>query len=215
MARRPDNRRLHLEGVLNQRINDSAAAREQRLALAGRSLAVRIEGSGLTLQLAAEPQHVQVRWLGGDGGEASTATIAATPLTLLGLLRASTVADIAASDAELAGDMETLEGFAQLLRLARPDPEEELSGVLGDVLAHEVAEAARRLAGWGERAFTALQLNTSEFLQEEIRQLPPRLEVERFSREVERLREDTDRAAQRLDRLLQAHDGGAAWDGSD
>ncbi|GIT15266.1 MAG: hypothetical protein CM1200mP36_10220 [Gammaproteobacteria bacterium] len=36
-------------------------------------------------------------------------------------------------------------------------------------------------------------MNTSEFLQEEIRQLPPRLEVERFNREVDRLREDADR----------------------
>ena len=58
-------------------------------------------------------------------------------------------------------------------------------------------------------------MNTSEFLQEEIRQLPPRLEVERFNREVERLREDADRVAQRVDRLLGAISGRAEWGDSD
>lgn len=202
------------ETLLNHHIRGSSAAQEHLLALAGRSLAVRIHGFGPTLRLDAEETRVGIRMLTGNSDEAPTATISGTPLTLLGLLRASSAASFRASGAELGGDAETAEAFAEVLRLARPELEEELSHLVGDVAAHEIGRSARRLAAWSERALTALTMNTSEFLQEEIRQLPPRLEVERFSREVERLRDDTDRAVQRVERLLEATNG-AVWDGSD
>lgn len=203
------------ESLLNHHIQESTAAQERLLALAGRSLAAQIQGLGLTVRLDAEETCLRIRMLEADSVEAATATISGTPLTLLGLLRTSTAASFRASDAELGGDTETAEAFAEMLRLARPELEEELSHLVGDVAAHEIGRSARRMAGWGDRALAALTMNTSEFLQEEARQLPPRLEVERFSREVERLRDDTDRAAQRVDKLLEATNGRAAWDGSD
>jgi len=203
------------ERLVNHYIGESSAAQDRLRALAGRSLAVQLQGFGLTLRLDAEETQLTISGVTGKDIEAATATIRGTPLALMGLLRASDTADFATSGAELSGDTGTAEAFAELLRLARPELEEELSHIVGDVLAHELAQSARRMAGWGERALSALTMNTSEFLQEEIRQLPPRLEVERFSREVERLREDTDRAAQRVDRLLEATKGRAAWGGSD
>lgn len=203
------------ENLLNHHIRQSSAAQERLLALAGRSLAVQIQGLGLTLRLDAEETRVGIRMVTGEVAEIATATISGTPLTLLGLLRTSTAASFRASAAEVGGDTETAEAFAEVLRLARPELEEELSHLVGDVAAHAIGRSARRIAGWGERALAALTMNTSEFLQEEIRQLPPRLEVESFSREVERLRDDTDRAVQRVERLLEATKDRAAWDGSD
>ena len=204
-----------LESLLNHHINESTAARDQLLGLAGRSLAVHIVGTGLILRLDAGEQQLRIGVMGEDVGETVTASISATPLTLLRLLRSSTVTNFRASGAELAGDTETAEVFAELLRLARPELEEELSNLIGDVAAHRISQSAQRLIGWGERSVDALSMNTSEFLQEEIRQLPPRLEVERFNREVDRLREDADRAVQRVDRLLGAISGRAEWGDSD
>lgn len=204
-----------IESVLNRHIGESSAAQDHLRALAGRSLSVRVEGIGVTLRLGAGEERLGVSLVQADHGEDATATISGTPLTLLRLLRTSTVADFRASGAELGGDTETAEAFAELLSLARPELEEELSHLVGDVVAHEISQSARRLVGWGERALDALTKNTSEFLQEEIRQLPPRLEVERFSREVEHLREDADRVAQRVDRLVETVNGGARWGGSD
>ena len=198
-----------LESLLNHHISESTAARDQLLGLAGRSLAVHIVGTGLILRLDAGEQQLRIGVMGEDAGETVTASISATPLTLLQLLRSSTVTNFRASGAELAGDTETAEVFAELLRLARPELEEGLSHMIGDVAAHGVSQSVQRLIGWGERSVDALSMNTSEFLQEEIRQLPPRLEVERFNQEVDRLREDTDRAAQRVDRLLGAISGRA------
>ena len=204
-----------LESLLNHHISEATAARDQLLGLAGRSLAVHIVGTGLILRLDAGEQQLRIGVMGEDVGETVTASISATPLTLLRLLRSSTVTNFRASGAELAGDTETAEVFAELLRLTRPELEEELSHLIGDVAAHGVSQSVQRLIGWGERSVDALSMNTSEFLQEEIRQLPPRLEVERFNREVERLREDADRAAQRVDRLLGAISGRAEWGDSD
>jgi ubiquinone biosynthesis protein UbiJ len=204
-----------LESLLNHHISESTAARDQLLGLAGRSLAVHIVGTGLILRLDAGEQQLRIGVMGEDVGETVTASISATPLTLLRLLRSPTVTNFRASGAELAGDTETAEVFAELLRLARPELEEELSHLIGDVAAHGISQSAQRLIGWGERSVDALSMNTSEFLQEEIRQLPPRLEVERFNREVDRLREDADRAVQRVDRLLGAISGRAEWGDSD
>ena len=204
-----------LESLLNHHISESTAARDQLLGLAGRSLAVHIVGTGLILRLDAGEQQLRIGVMGEDVGETVTASISATPLTLLQLLRSSTVTNFRASGAELAGDTETAEVFAELLRLARPELEEELSHLIGDVAAHGVSQSTQRIIGWGARALDALSRNTSEFLQEEIRQLPPRLEGERFNREVDRLREDADRAVQRVDRLLGAISGRAEWGDSD
>ena len=204
-----------IESLLNQHIQESSTAQDRLFALAGRSLAINIQNFGTNLRLDAEQTRLGVSMISDDSIVATTATISGTPLTLLNLLNVSTLADFRAAGVEFSGDIQTAEAFAELLRLARPDLEEELSHLVGDIVAHKMARSVRRMKGWGTRAIDALTMDTSEFLQEEIRQLPPRVEVESFSREVERLREDTDRTAQRADKFLKGTNGGATWDGSD
>ena len=204
-----------IESLLNQHIQKSSTAQDRLFALAGRSLAINIRNFDIKLQLDAEQTRLEVSMISDDSIVATTATISGTPLTLLSLLNVSTLADFRAAGVEFSGDIQTAEAFAELLRLARPDLEEELSHLVGDIVAHKMARSVRRVKGWGTRAIDALTMDTSEFLQEEIRQLPPRVEVESFSREVERLREDTDRTAQRVDRFLKGTNGRATWDGSD
>ena len=204
-----------IESLLNQHIQESSTAQDRLFALAGRSLAINIQNFGTNLRLDAEQTRLGVSMISDDSIVATTATISGTPLTLLNLLNVSTLADFRAAGVEFSGDIQTAEAFAELLRLARPDLEEELSHLVGDIVAHKMARSVRRMKGWGTHAIDALTMDTSEFLQEEIRQLPPRVEVESFSREVERLREDTDRTAQRVDKFLKGTNGGATWDGSD
>jgi ubiquinone biosynthesis protein UbiJ len=47
-------------------------------------------------------------------------------------------------------------------------------------------------------------MNVSEFLQEESRQVPARVEVEHFYAEIDRLRDAAERVAARIDRRLSA-----------
>ena len=190
-----------MESVLNRCIRDSSRAGEVLRSLDGRSLAVRVEGLGIELRLDAARNFLAVRVASAPAECRATACVEGTPPDLLGLLRHSGAEGFRASRVRLAGDAQTAEAFAELLRHARPDIEEALAGMMGDMAAHEIAATARRTGAWTRRAGSATVMNVSEFLQEEARQLPPRVEVDAFSCEVERLRDDVERAAQRLDRL--------------
>lgn len=190
-----------IESVLNRCIRDSSRAGQLLESLDGRRLAVRVQGLGIELRLDAARTCLAVSVAAASADSPATACVEGTPLALLGLLHHSGAEGFRASGVRLAGDAPTAEAFAEMLRHARPDIEEALAGMMGDIAAHEIAATARRTDAWTRRAGSATVMNVSEFLQEEARQLPPRVEVDAFSRDVERLRDDVERAAQRLDRL--------------
>jgi ubiquinone biosynthesis protein UbiJ len=183
-----------IEAELNRCVGESTAARELLARLDGTSFAVHVEGLGLTRVLHAEGERLR---LDSDAGVA-TATLRATPLDLLRLLRADGVSGVKRTRAELSGDLDVAERYARLLKLARPDLEEEAAKWLGDVPAHALGEAVRGFRVWLERAGAALRLNTAEYLQEESRAMPAPLEAQAFYADVEGLRDDVERAAARL-----------------
>ena len=186
-----------IEREINRLIGESTAARDLLARLAGTSFAVHVEGLGITAVLHTDGEHVRVD---GDAG-AATATLRAAPLDLLRLLDADGVGGIKRTRAEISGDLQVAERYAQLLKLARPDLEGEAAKWLGDVPAHALGEAVRGAGTWLARAGRALRMNTAEYLQEESRAMPAPLEAQAFYTDVERLRDDVERAAARLARL--------------
>jgi ubiquinone biosynthesis protein UbiJ len=104
-------------------------------------------------------------------------------------------------EVDLTGDAATAQRFQKLLGYVKPDVEEELSRVVGDVAAHRLAELGRGVRNWARAARSTLGNNVREYLQEESRDLPTRYEVDRFSSELGVLRDDVERLAARLRRL--------------
>jgi ubiquinone biosynthesis protein UbiJ len=102
---------------------------------------------------------------------------------------------------ELTGDPLLAADFQRLLAYAKPDLEEELSGVVGDVAAHRLGEIARGVGKWGRAARSTMGANIREYLQEESRDVPSRYEVDRFATRVNALRDDVDRLEARIKRL--------------
>lgn len=206
-----------LERVLNGEVEASTAASDLVAELEGRSFAIDVAAlsARCTLRCAAGRISVEPS-VGGAGAArgasagtaahvpAASATLRATPLDLLRLLRSADVASLKGTGAELSGSPEIAERFAKLLRLARPDLEELVARWIGDVPAHSLGRAARGAADWLRRAAEALRMNAAEFLQEESRVLPAALEAQAFYADVERLRDDVERAAARLARLESA-----------
>jgi ubiquinone biosynthesis protein UbiJ len=96
------------------------------------------------------------------------------------------------------GDAEVAQTFSELLEHARPDLEEELSRVIGDVAAHQVGNVARSFMGFAQRAASTFTQNVSEYLQEEGRDVPNRTEADEFIADVDKLRDDVDRIEARI-----------------
>jgi len=187
-----------LENLLNRGLPRSVRARTLVAQLAGRSLAAEIRGfarlriasNGLTLTVSVD-------------GEPAQATISAGPLGMLALFGSAPESVIQRGDVAISGDAEVAQQFRELGALLRPDPEEELSLVLGDVAAHQLGRLARSGLSWGAQAATTTITNFAEYLAHERQHLVPRNEGEQFLRGVDAVREGVDRAAARLELLTR------------
>jgi len=186
-----------IESELNRCIGESTAARDLLARLAGTSFAVHVEGVGITAVLRSDGERLRV----DSDADGATAALRAAPLDLLRLANADGVSGVKRTRAELSGDLEVAERYARMLKLARPDLEEEVAKWLGDLPAHALGEAVRGARAWLARAGAALRMNAAEYLQEESRAMPAPLEARAFYSDVERLRDDVERAAARLARL--------------
>ncbi len=186
-----------VEHELNRLVGESSAAQDLLDGLSGTSFAVHVEGLGVTAVLHAEGERLRV----GTDAEGATATLRATPLDLMKLARAEGVSSVKRTEANFSGDLQVAERYSQLLKLARPDIEDEVAKWIGDVPAHALGQVARGAGAWLARATGALRMNAAEYLQEESRAMPAALEADAFYSDVERLRDDVERTAARLARL--------------
>jgi ubiquinone biosynthesis accessory factor UbiJ len=190
-----------VERALNRQIAASGRARALLAELDGRSMELRFAATPFRVRLAATAEALTVR---PAADEPADAVIEGTPLSFLRLATGEAAQSIRAGGMDVRGDAEIAEAFRRLLEAARPDLEEELSRVTGDVAAHYLAGFARDALDFGRRAGDAFARNLGEYLTEESRDLPVRLEVEEFLEGVDRLREAVDRLETRIAALMRA-----------
>jgi ubiquinone biosynthesis protein UbiJ len=191
-----------LIAILNRQIQAKSPARELCRSLNGRAMAVRVRDSALSVYFEVHGDSIT---LSSEFADDPDVAISGSLLTLLQLGRSTGEGLIRGGEVDLVGDARIAEQFQKLLRLARPEPEEELSRLFGDVAAHGLGELARGFSAWNRHARQSLNQNVSEYLQEESEILPRRYDVERFRVQVETLRDDVARFEARLRQLeLQA-----------
>ncbi|MDE2344467.1 MAG: hypothetical protein KGL63_13960 [Betaproteobacteria bacterium] len=87
-----------------------------------------------------------------------------------------------------------------LARNFRPDLEELLSRVVGDLLAHRIAQSARNFQGWARDSARRLSDSLTEYVTEEGRFVTGRAAVQRFSQDVAELDQAVRRFEQRIAR---------------
>ena len=195
-----------IESLLNRNVAGSTRARELVGRLEGRSLEVRATPTPLAIRFRVSDGKVSVS--GGGEGEPD-AVIEGTPLSLATLAGPQPEDRLRRGEVRISGDAETAQSFQKLFKAARPDFEEELSRLVGDPVAHHVANAARSVFDFGRRAAETFARNMGEYLTEESRDLPARPEVEDWIAQVDRLREDADRLEARLALLERRRGTGA------
>ncbi|MDE2263679.1 MAG: sterol-binding protein [Gammaproteobacteria bacterium] len=186
-----------IQNVLNRGLPRSPRAQQLCAELAGRRIAIEapamarlvVESTGNSLRITR-------------GSLAADAEVIAGPLSLLAL---GSAADepLSSREVEVRGDAELAQKFRELARLLAPDPEEELSILIGDVAAHRIGRLARGALGWSRNAAATLLQDAGEYFSHERGDLVSREEGEQFLRGVDALREDVDRLAARLELLKQ------------
>jgi ubiquinone biosynthesis protein UbiJ len=184
--------------VLNRNIRETTPARELCDKLDDTVVAVRVRNTALAMWFIV---HDGVLELATDHDGEPDVLISGSLLTLARMSGDAGLEALRNGSLELTGDAHKAERFQRLLAFAKPDVEEELSGVVGDAAAHRLGEIVRGLGEWGRNARSTMGTNVREYLQEESRDVPSRYEAERFADEVGKLRDDVDRLEARINLL--------------
>lgn len=103
----------------------------------------------------------------------------------------------------LDGDIQLAQKFAQLMTDAKPDVEEWLSRVTGDVVAHSAVQGARNVGEFLRAQAKKHQNHLGQVLTEEWRVAPGPLEVAHFCDQVDDLQSATAQLEARLTQLLE------------
>ena len=96
------------------------------------------------------------------------------------------------------GDVAVAQKFQKLFELIKPDIEEELSHVVGDVMANNIVKFSKKTGVWMINTRDILQENIKEYLQEEIKLMPSKYEFNFFSKEVSKIRDDIERLEKKI-----------------
>ena len=186
-----------IENVLNRGLPRSPRARQLCREIEGRRVGVEVSGFA---RFIVESTGETLR-LTRDASGAAEAEIAGGPMSLLALASASPEAVLQRGDVTMLGDVELAQKYRELAMLLRPDLEEELSKVIGDVPAHQIGRLARAAFGWTRNAASTTVRNAAEYLAHERQHIVPRAEADQFLKGVDILRENVDRLEARIELL--------------
>lgn len=185
------NRALHFDPETCRRLGE----------LDGRVICLRIQRAPLEpLDFLLAPSEAGLRRV-REPSVVADVTISASSVVFARLAMGR---PMAAGEIQISGDVALGQAFQRILEHVQIDWEEALSRLSGDVIAHQVARAARHAASWSQHATDTLQRDVAEYMQEEAQLLATRPEVERFLDAVDRLRADAERLGKRLERLEAA-----------
>jgi ubiquinone biosynthesis accessory factor UbiJ len=217
-----------VEALLNRGVHASMQATALARRLGGTVLRLEIEGMA-SIRISVVRGRLSLTGAGSsldsEADEPADATISGSPLALLRLAGATDLGRTTGGRADMprgavrvpargagavvSGDAEIANSYRELLALARPDFEEELSRLIGDVPARALSQFALKAVEWARAARRTAGENMAEYLQEESRDLVNKPELEEFLHGVDTLRETADRVDARIARLEQRLKGSA------
>lgn len=103
----------------------------------------------------------------------------------------------------LEGDLQLAQKFAQLMTDCKPDVEEWLSRLTGDVLAHSLVQGAKNTGRLVAKQFSKQRSYCAQVITEEWRLSPAPLEIAHFCDQVEAVSRQVECLEQRLNQLLE------------
>ena len=140
-----------LQRTINSQLESDAEAAELIKALGGRVLAIELQGTGINLFFHADKAELVVS--AEHSGEVAT-WIRGTPAALFGMAKPDMAKpDWVNTDSKviIEGDASLVRDFESLMKRLDFDWEEKVSSILGDVVAHQLGQAARTLSGFAKK----------------------------------------------------------------
>lgn len=190
-----------LETALNHILDSHPDIQQKLAALVGKCIQLEIEGMDIDFYMLITHSGIAVI---NSRTETADIYIKGPTLALIGLLTHNEKTSVLRSGkVTMTGDVLLAKHLQTILSESRIDWEDLLAQWLGDLPAYSFVRCGRYLKKEGERFINAMQDNTRVYLQEELRCLPTRIELENFMCDIDDLRANTERFHARLQRLRQ------------
>ena len=193
------------EAIVNRALRLDPELAEGVAELEGSVLEVHVQGFDRRFQFYLSRSGIGVVPVDGDddrsGAEADVA-ISGPPFTLLALVGSlESVDGVLPPDVSIRGELQLVQKISKLAKRANIDWEEPLSKLFGDTVAHEFGRGVRGFFSWARAATETFACDMGEYLREERRLTPTKLEVDDFAVDVDKVRDDVERLEIRINRL--------------
>lgn len=178
---------------LNHLLRANAWARESLKPFTGKTVCVRCLPFSASLRVIESGEVTPP-----GAGATPDATLTVTPGLLL---RMATQDETAWRDIAIEGDTALAGAVHHLWRHLRWDAEEDLSRVVGDIVAHRMVGTARALGQWARLSGENLARSVTEYWTEERPAVASANDLARFATDVDALRDDLARLEKRTVQL--------------
>jgi ubiquinone biosynthesis protein UbiJ len=182
---------LILETVINRYLAQDPEMLDKLARFSGK--VIKLEITGINKMLYLFPDNTGIRVRTEHEGPVDT-VLRGTPISLFKMGMVSNAANLLLKgEVEISGDTRLGHQFKNVFSQMDIDWSEPLSQLLGDSLAYQVQQSAKKLSRWGAQTVKSVSLSFSEYLQEETGDIVTDTEIKIFNDAVDRLRNDVDR----------------------
>ncbi|MFK8052484.1 MAG: SCP2 domain-containing protein [Woeseiaceae bacterium] len=186
--------------LINKRISEQTPARELAESLEGARMAVRVEDTGLAVYMTITDGVLMLHTQYDDEPDV---VLSGSPISLAMLAGSDPQGVIRDGHVTMSGDAMIGQRFQQLIQFAKPDLEDELANVVGDVAANQASAIVRGFENAAGQLTDRFHDRFGDYLTKEQGALPSRAQFREFRDDVEKLRDDVARSEARV-RLLSA-----------
>ena len=183
-----------VDTLINRSIDQSPAAKALSAELEGRSLSVNIR-SLFHFRIQARDGYLETS---AENGDVADVKITGSLIDLNRLMFIDPKAPIREGRVTLEGNEDIADQFHELLREAQPNFEEELAKIVGDSAAFHLGNAAHSFMDWMVDAIDDVSDRLTDYLQDDLGELPTRAEAGSFFAEVDDLANDLARFEARI-----------------
>lgn len=186
------------EIALNAAIRQDPETHAKLAAFDSRSLLVHISDMHQSVHIRITEQQLQLTAQHDDNADLS---ITGSALALLKL--GEHPDNLFSAEIKIHGDVQFAKQLQDILEAFDFDWEQQIARVTGDVIAQPLSHGLKQGFSWLKNSAQSLQLSTAEYLKEEAKLLPDRIQIEDYMNAVDTLTADTDRLEARIKRLIK------------